>query len=307
MKSLAGLRVLLGPSSFAEVDLAPQRLLLEAGLTLVSNPYRRRLNREELVKLLDTEIVGIIAGLEPLDRMTLERSQLRVISRCGSGLSNVDLRAAADFGIVVRSTPDGPTNAVAEITVGALLSLARSIHTMNDAMHEGKWPKTIGTQLEGKTVVIVGFGRIGRRVAQCLAPFQPKIVVADPLVDPQSAGVAVLPLSEALQLADVVSFHCSGEEEVLGEKEFALLKPGVLLLNGARGGVINESALQNALDRGLVAGAWLDCFAEEPYQGPLRGYSQVLLTPHVGSYTAECRLRMESEAAKNLLEAFREL
>ncbi len=307
MKSFSGRKALIGPSTFGAVDRRPLNLLIEVGLDIVENPFKRKLTRDEVSELLATGVTALIAGLEPLDREILERSKLRVISRCGSGLSNIDLVAARELGIKVCSTPDGPTNAVAELTLAAMLNLVRGIPEMNEAMHAGLWRKTIGAQLEGKTVVIVGFGRIGRQVAELLVPFGANLVAVDPALPGQVGGISVYPLTEALPMADLVTVHASGEAEILGEKEFRLLKRGVLLLNCSRGGVISEAALRAFLDDGTVAGAWLDCFTEEPYHGPLIAYPQVLMTPHAGSYTRECRLSMETEAAQNLIDALREL
>jgi len=279
---------------------------LEAeGCEVIRNPYGRKLAKDELAALLPG-VTGIIAGLEPLTRDVLEKSQLKVISRCGGGLSNVDLQAAADLGIAVRSTPDAPTSAVAELTVGAMLGLIRMVGRMDRDLHAGQWNKYIGVQLEGRTVVIIGYGRIGQKVAALLAPFKPKVIAVDPFLS-DCGRVPVLPLQAALPLADIVTAHCSGEACLLGEKEFNLLKPGAFVLNAARGTLIDEGALMKGLDEGLIAGAWLDTFEQEPYTGPLTKYPQVILTPHVGSYTQECRKQMELEAVDNLLAAFEEL
>lgn len=297
-------KILLGPSSFAETDKTPLNRLLAAGYELVDNPYKRKLTRAELFELLTNDVVGIIAGLEPLSREVLEYSRLKVISRVGSGITNVDLKAAAELGITVCSTPNGPTVAVAELTLGALLGLLRMIPLMDQALHKGEWSKKIGTQLEGKTVVIIGFGRIGRRVAELLAPFNIKLIVADPyLADNTAAGIMRLPLEEALPKADIVTLHSSGEECLIGDREIALMKTGVFILNVARGGLIAEEALVKAIKEGKVAGAWLDTFKQEPYTGELCRFPNVILTPHVGSYTTECRKQMETEAVDNLLKS----
>lgn len=254
-----------------------------------------------MLELLRSGVTGLIAGLEPLDREVLTKSSLQVISRCGSGLSNVDLATAKELGIEVYSTPSAPTTAVAELTLGAMLSLLRMISQMDRELHEGKWSKKIGMQLEGKTVVIIGFGRIGQRVATLLAPFRTRILAVDPFLPEPAEDVPLMSLEDALPQADIITLHCSGETCVLGEKELALLKPGVFLLNAARSGLIDESALLKTLDEGRIRGAWLDTFEQEPYTGPLTKYPQVILTPHVGSYTVECRRQMEAEAVENLI------
>lgn len=297
-------KILIGPSSFAETDKTPLNRLIAAGYQVIDNPYKRKLTKNELFELLKFDVIGLVAGLEPLDREVLQRSQLRVVSRVGSGISNVDLTAALDLGIKVCSTPDGPVEAVAELTLGALLGLLRMIPLMDQALHKGEWIKKIGVQLEGKTVAVIGFGRIGRRVAELLSPFRVNLLIVDPFLADNAAGHYVkLSLADALPQADIVTIHSSGEECVIGESEFDLMKTGVFLLNVARGGVISEEALIKAIENGTVAGAWLDTFEEEPYKGPLCSYRNVILTPHVGSYTAECRSRMEGEAVENLLKA----
>lgn len=294
-------KILIGPSSFGAEDRAPLERLLLAGCEVVDNPFKRRLTKGELLDLLDEKTTGLVAGLEPLDREVLQKSRLQVISRCGSGLSNVDLTAANELGIAVYSTPAAPTTAVAELTLATMLSLLRMIPQMDRDLHEGRWTKKIGLQLEGKTVVIVGLGRIGRRVASLLAAFGTRVLAVDPYETPEAAGMPLIPLEQALPQADIVTLHCSGESCLLGRKEFELVKPGAFVLNAARGGVIDETALLEGLRTGRIAGAWLDTFEREPYDGPLRNGPNVLLTPHVGSYTRECRKRMEMEAVENLI------
>lgn len=301
-----GSSVLIGPSSFAEIDRSPLERLSLAGYRIIDNPYKRKLTRLELKELLDDDVCGIIAGLEPLDSDVLQRTKLKVISRVGSGFSNIDLESCKKLGIKVCSTPNGPTEAVAELTLGALLGMLRMIPQMNSALHQGKWEKHIGGQLLGKTVAIVGYGRIGRRVAKLLRPFQVKLIVVDPQLNSSSLTNEKLMLfDEALSMADVISFHNSGDTCLITEKEIALMKPGVFLLNVARGGVISEIALADGIKKGKVAGAWLDTFIQEPYRGLLESLPQVILTPHVGSYTTECRISMENKAVENLLEALK--
>ena len=302
MKSLTLTKILIGPSSFAALDHTPIDHLVAFGCEIIPNPFNRKLTKGELLGLLDERTIGLVAGLEPLDREVLEKSHLKAISRCGSGLANVDLIAARDLGINVCSTPKAPTVAVAEITLGVMLSLLRMVCQMNQDLHEGKWTKKIGVQLEGKTVVIIGFGRIGKQVASFLASFNAIVLAVDPYI-PDPCSVPVLPLHEALPQADILTIHCPGETCILGEKEFSLIKPGAFLLNAGRGGLVDEVVLLRALEEGRIAGAWLDTFEQEPYVGPLKRFPQVILTPHIGSYTAECRKRMEMEAVDNLIAA----
>jgi D-3-phosphoglycerate dehydrogenase / 2-oxoglutarate reductase len=304
MKKSEKIKVLLGPSTFAALDQTPMKKLAEAGCEIINNPFGRKLTKEELVGLLPG-VKGLIAGLEMLDEEVMSKSELKVISRCGSGLSNVDIKAAKRIGIEVFSTPYGPTNAVAELTLGAMLNMLRMISLMDKDLHDGKWTKKIGVQLENKTVVIIGFGRIGKKVASLLKPFNVNLLIVDPIIKEKIDGIENLPLDKALPEADIITIHSSGEQQILGDDEFKLIKKGTFLLNAARGELVNENSLIQAIDSGKIAGAWLDTFIDEPYNGPLIKYPQVVLTPHVGSYTHECRKSMEMEAVDNLLSVFK--
>ena len=298
-------KVLIGPSTFAAIDREPLDKLLAAGFEVIGNPFGRKIAKKELISLLPG-VNGLIAGLETLDREVMELSDLKVISRCGSGMSNVDQEAAKDLGIKVYNTPDGPTNSVAELTVGMLISLIRLVPPMDNALHNNIWDKKIGFELRGKTVLIIGFGKIGRRVSELLEPFQVNIIASDPFLSGEIGNISILPLDRALQQVDIITIHASGEKVILGEKEFSMMKEGVFILNGARGGLIDENCLINNLENGRVAGVWLDSYSREPYEGPLTRFQQAILTPHVGSYTQECRKRMEAEAVENLIAALTE-
>lgn len=299
-------KILIGPSSFAELDRTPLAMLTSAGYDVIDNPFKRKLTKKELLNLLTIDVVGLIAGLETLDREVMENSRLKAVSRVGAGVSNVDLEAARDLGIQVFNTPDAPTNAVAELTIAAILNLLRMIPQMDRALHNGQWQKKIGLQLQGKKVAIIGFGRIGRRVSELLAPFGVELLVVDPALEDQAyAGFRKETLRVALSEADIITIHSSGHDCIIGEEEFLQIKKGAYLLNAARGGIISESALVKALEDGTIAAAWLDTFEEEPYKGTLCGLPNVILTPHAGSYTAECRSRMETEAVENILKALR--
>ncbi len=294
--------IAIGPSSFAEKDDSPLRMLEGAGCIVKPNPFGRRLTEPEIIAHLEGAD-GLIAGLEPLNRAVLESAhpRLKALARVGIGVANVDFEAARDFGVAVSSTPDGPIDAVAEMTLAALLALARQLIPTNAALHRGEWAKSIGLGLRGAKVLLIGYGRIGRRVGELLQAFGAEIFVCDPALSDDVQGVTVVSLAEGLVLADVVSLHASGEDCILDCAAIDLMKPGAILLNGARGGLVEESSLLAALDSGKVAGVWFDAFWEEPYTGPLTRYEQALLTPHVGTYTERCRLQMETEAVRNLL------
>jgi len=297
-------KILIGPSSFGKVDPGPVKVLEDAGYEVVPNPHGRKLTKEELLGLLPG-VVGILAGLEPLDAEVLETSELKAVSRCGGGMSNVDQEAAKRLKIAVRSTPDAPVDSVAELTLGAMLTLLRQTAFMDRELRAGRWTKRIGGQLKGRTLLVIGFGRIGRRVATLASAFGARILAFDPYAKDLPEGTQSVTLDQGLSQADIVTLHASGEEAVLDAAALSKLKKGAFVLNAGRGGLIDEDALVESLKAGHVAGAWLDVFSEEPYDGDLKSFDQVFLTPHVGSYSAECRLRMETEAAENLVEALK--
>ena len=296
------MKVLITTSTFGETNNKPLQILKGANFEVINNRYKRKITQTELIQLLDG-VQGVIAGLEMYDYDILSKSELKVISRCGSGLSNIDLETAKKMCITVYNTPEGPTQSVAELTVGCLLSLIRDVPRANNLMHVGKWQKFTGHLIEDMNVLVIGYGRIGKTVAKILSAIGANILVHDPFVNkneilPSFKRVA---LKDGIESADVITLHSSGANMVLGVNEFALMKEGVYILNASRGGLIDEDALERALISGQVAGAWLDTFNQEPYSGSFSKYNQVILTPHIGSYTEEGRYKMEIEAANNLL------
>jgi D-3-phosphoglycerate dehydrogenase len=239
---------------------------------------------------------------------------LRIIARTGIGVDNVDLAAATARGIVVTSTPDGPTESTAEHAVAMLLSLAKRLPQGAANLAAGNWgPRTgalLGTEVRGKTLGLVGLGRIGRRVAEiCLLAFSMRVLAADPVVTTEQAaalGIELVDLETMLTHADFVSLHAPATPEttrMMNEERLALMKPGSYLLNLARGSLVDEVALLAALESGHLAGAGLDVFDPEPPApaSPLRNHPAVIATPHMASVTAEGRERMERMAVECLL------
>jgi len=243
---------------------------------------------------------------------------LRLIASTGIGVDNVDLDAATARGIVVTNTPDGPTESTAEHTMAMLLALAKRLKQGNDNLAAGKWgPRTgalMGTEVQGKTLGLIGCGRIGRRVAAiCRLAFQMRVLVYDPYLSDEAAqtlGVVLTPLDEVIRQADFLSLHAPATPETAGlmnAERLAWMKPGSYLLNMARGVLVDEAALLDALDRGHLAGAGLDVFATEPpaIENRLRAHPAVVATPHSASITQEGRRRMEEMAMQRLLAFFR--
>jgi len=305
-------KIAVTTSSFAEFDPTPLKLLRDASSELILNPYGRSLTEAEARDVL-RGCDGVLAGTEPLGAGVLTAlPELKVISRCGSGLDNVDLALADRLGIKVFNTPDAPAQAVAELTLALALDLARRISSHDQSMRAGIWKKKLGRLLAGQKVGVIGYGRIGQRVANLFLALGCEVAVCDPAPAQSDKEIPDLPnlhLTELLAWSDGLTLHCppSGDGPLLGRAELAKLKLGAWLINTARGNLIDETALAEALAEGRLSGAALDVFAREPYQGPLTGLDNIVLTPHIGAYARETRAEMEREAAANLLRGLESL
>lgn len=299
-------KVIVSTSTFGEFDPSPLELLKRHNLDFVLNPYRRKLTSAETVRLAQ-EAHGIIAGTESLDRNTLEQLKyLKVISRCGSGIDNVDLKTAEELGIKVYSTPYGPTRAVAELTVGLMLDCLRGISQSDRSIRRGEWQKPIGWLLEGKTVGIVGFGRIGKTVCRLLQPWGVKIIAHDIVTPPDNLGAAIVSFEHLIANSDIVTLHIHADAGcVINAESIPKMKNGAIVINTSRGNLIDEQALYDTLISGKLAAAGIDTPPEEPYTGKLKGLENVIITSHIGSYAKEARVLMEKQAVQNLLDGLK--
>ena len=298
-------KFVISTSSFdTDTNPAVQRLV-SAGLQLVTNPYGRRLTEDEAENLLKDDVIGMIAGIEPLTaRVIQSATSLKVISRCGTGMDSVDLAAAKTHGITVLNTPEAPAQAVAELTMGLMLACLRQICQTDRQVRKGEWPRTQGGLLAAQTVGLIGLGHIGTRVAKLCQAFEANVIAYDPYISKTPSSLTCVPLEQLLESANIVSLHTPYNTELhhlLDARAFARMKSGALVINAARGGLIDEQALKDALDSGKLGAAALDTFEQEPYQGPLLECSNLILSSHVGSLAKEARQRMELEAAENLL------
>ncbi len=292
------MKVVVGASSFADAGDQALNMLLERGIEVVQNPYGRKMSEEEIIRHLQGAD-GLLAGLEPLtDHVFANAPQLKAIARIGIGMDNVDCEAAKQRGIRVSNTPDAPTAAVAEMALAALLAMGHEIIACNADVHNRIWKKRIGFSLDGLNVLLIGYGRIGRKVADHLRHFGSNIFLYDPYLPELSEDS----LEGALAKADVVTLHASGKKEILTAECFGAMRDGVVLMNCSRGALINEEALYNSLKSGKVSKYWGDVFWEEPYQGKLLECENAILTPHISTYNSLCRRTMETEAVINILE-----
>ncbi len=238
-------------------------------------------------------------------------SQLVVVGRAGTGVDNIDLDAATRRGIMVVNAPLSNTIAVAEHTMALMLSLARHLPSANHSMHCGRWEKRtlMGTELRGKTLGLVGLGRVGTAVATRAQAFEMRVLAYDPLVSAERAerlNVRMVGLEELLRSADYVSLHAPATERtqgMIGARELAMLKPAAYLINCARGELIDENALVDALRGGKIAGAALDVYPDEPHVNPAFCELQnLLLTPHLGASTEEAQSGAAVDVAEQVVD-----
>ena len=301
------MKILITTSSFGQYDTKPLDLLKGKDCEVILNPFGKKLDKEQALDLYSKGIIGVIAGTEKIDKEVIGKAaDLKVISRCGTGMENVDITYAESNGIKVFNTPDGPVNAVAELTVGLVLSLLRNIPLSDRKLRGGVWDKHMGSLLKGKKVGIIGFGRIGRQTGELLNGLGAKILYCDPGVKEVGEGsFSKKSMDELLSESDIVTLHLPFTEDskgLIGGEQLLRMKPGAILVNVSRGGIVEENALYENLKKGHLAGAALDVFEKEPYNGKLGELDNVILTPHIGSYAKESRVYMELEATNNLIK-----
>ena len=276
---------------------------------------RLRPSPDELLKLIpgydalvvrsETKVTAeVIAGAD----------RLRVVGRAGSGVDNIDLDAATQRGVVVVNAPTGNTISAAEHAVALMLALARNVPQGHASLRAGRWERQqlLGTELRGKTLGIIGLGQVGVEVAGRARGMEMRVIAQDPYVSAeraQSLGVELVSLDELLAQSDIISLHVRltpQTYDLLGEEQLAKVKPGVRIINTARGELIDEAALIRALDDGRVAGAGIDVFRQEPPgESPLLTHDRILVTPHLGALTSEAQERAAVDVAEQVLAVLR--
>lgn len=308
-----GFDILVTLSTFGEYSNVPIRLLEESPFSYEMNNSECRISPDQVVEM-GGRCIGFISGVEKYTEETMSKlPELRCISRCGTGIDNIDLNYAQKKSIAILNTPDVPTDAVSEFTLAMILALLRRLTEVNDHMRQRKWQRIPGRLLSGKTVGIIGLGRIGRRVAELAMAFNARVIGVDPHPDVKwltRHGVEILDLPDLLRRSDIVTIHAAGASEMpllLRTAEFAAMKKGALLINMARGEMIDDGALFDAIDTGHLGGVGLDVYPSEPYTGQLCGHPKAILSPHQATLTIETRISMETEAVKNLVEHLKDM
>lgn len=277
----------------------------EAGWDIVRNPFGRRMTEGEVSELLQkSEAKAMIAGVEPLTADVFDANpQLEVISRCGSGLDSVDVPAAEVRGITIHRTPEAPAEAVAELTISLAIAVLRRVGEADRLMRAGEWHALMGRSLGRSRVGIVGLGHVGSRVAKVASVLGAQVGYTDAYVGTDEYR-RFHTLSELAEWTDVLTIHLPHDEDthhIVDRRILESLGTNGIVVNTARGGLVDEQALYDVLDEGLIAGAALDVFEEEPYKGPLTEFPNVILTCHMGSYARQVRGVMETEALRNAM------
>jgi D-3-phosphoglycerate dehydrogenase / 2-oxoglutarate reductase len=287
--------------------------IAQAGLELLKSKF-------DVVEDGTEDLASIIAGFDAivirsattLDAPLIERAaRLKVIGRAGVGIDNVDVDAATRRGIVVANAPESTVISAAEHALALMLALARNVPQAHAALKDGRWerPRFAGIELAGKTLGVLGLGRIGREVARRSLALGMRVIAYDPFVALErfrELGVEAATLEEVYAAADVITLHLPLNDEtrgVLAVDAFAAMRTGVRIVNAARGELVDETALADAIRSGKVAGAALDVFGEEPYSGPLLELDQVVVTPHLAASTAEAQDRAGLIIAEQVVSA----
>lgn len=304
------MKILVTPTSFLKPENAAAKAKLEAFADeVVYNDLGRPLQAEEILERLDG-VDGYVAGLDYITADVLEKApdSLKVISRYGAGVDRVDMPAATAKGIQVTNTPGTNSVAVCELAFALMLCAARNIPKLHTAVEKGEWPRSQGIELCGKTLGIVGMGAIGKNLATRAKAFGMTVNAYDPYFDEAFAkenGIGKLDLDTVLITSDFISLHVplnDSTRHMINAEKIAEMKDGAVVINTARGGIIDEQAAADAVKSGKLGGLGLDAFEQEPLiESPLKGLDNVIFTPHTGAHTAEAVSGMGSMAVDNVI------
>jgi len=301
------LKVFVSTHPFGVTSDLPLKLLKENKIEYVLNQYGRKITSEELAKSIGNADI-LIAGTEKITEEVFKNApNLKLIARVGIGLDGIDFELCKKYNVKVTYTPDAPTIAVAELTVGLIIDLARKVTVTNNLMRSYKWKRHMGMLLYGKTIGILGLGRIGKSLVHMLSTFNVKFKAHD--INPDIAfgrlyNIDFVSKEEVLKESDVVTIHVPLKDDTknyITLKELELMKENAFLINTARGGIVNESDLYEAIKRNIIAGAAIDVFEEEPYKGNLLKLENIITTCHMGASTIESRTKMEIEATEEVI------
>ncbi|NLK00118.1 MAG: phosphoglycerate dehydrogenase, partial [Clostridia bacterium] len=273
------------------------------------------IDQEELISIIGNYEALVVRSQTKVKREVIENAHsLRIIGRAGVGVDNIDCEAATEKGIIVVNAPEGNTMAATEHTIAMMLALARNIPQAHHALADGRWDRKTytGIELRDKVLGVVGLGKIGGGVAKRALAMEMKVLTYDPYVSSAQAhklGVELVDLDEIIEKSDFISVHMPLTEEtrhLIGRDSIAKMKPGVRIINVARGGVVDEEALYEALKDGKIAGAAIDVWEKEPEtESPLFELNNVVITPHLGASTEEAQVNVAVDVAKEIVNYHR--
>ncbi len=301
-------KILIAPTSFGKISSAPIDLLKKNNCELIFNDKGRKFTIEELIEYIK-DCDGVIAGTESYNLEVLNsNNKLKAISRLGVGIDNIDIVELKKRRLSLFTTKTTPELAVAELTIGLMFDLLRKISKSNNNLKNNIWNKEMGSLLSHKTVGIIGLGKIGKKIIDLLNAFNIKFLVYD--LDPdiefcKMNKCKITNLDSLLKNSDIISIHTNSSKEnsnLINKEKLKLMKTTSLFINTARGDLVDEKSLIDAIEKKQIYGAALDVFADEPYYGNLINFDNVILTPHIGAYAGEVRLKMEIEASENLIK-----
>jgi D-3-phosphoglycerate dehydrogenase len=303
------MKILITPRSFASSSDKAIKMLTARGYEIQRNNTDRPYQKEEMLNLI-RGIDGMIIGIDELSAEIIEKAnKLKVISKYGTGLDNIDLPMATKKKIIVTNTPQANIDAVADLAFGLILSLARRIPEADRKTKNGKWEKIIGKSVWKKTLGVIGLGKIGRQVVKRARGFQMNILGFDLIKDKKFAqryGIKYVSLGKLLQKSDYITIHIplnDATRGIISYKELEKIKKDAFLINTSRGGIVDEQALYQALRNNQLKGAALDVYSNEPpVESPLKELDNVIMTPHIGAYTEEAIENMGMQAAQNLID-----
>lgn len=305
-------KILIAPTTFSLYDEKPIDLLKKNGYTLIKNEYGQKLSKTQLIDLCQN-CIGVLAGTEIYSKDVINQlPALRVISRLGIGMDNIDLEMAKKKGIIINKTMTTPASSVAELALGVMIDLARKISISNYSLKKNEWKKEMGLLLEGKTLGIMGLGTIGKKLVELVKGFNFEILAFDKNRDNNYAKeykIKYCSIETLFNQSDIISIHLNLTDKtkyIINEKNIKLMKSNVILINTSRGEIIDENEIYKALLKNKIGALGMDVFSHEPYSGPLTKLDNVILTPHIGSYAKESRIQMEIEAVDNLIKALHE-
>lgn len=304
-------KVLSTSPTFGHYVSEPSEYLESHGWKVELIPQGKKISEEQLIQSAG-EYDAIIVGVEKITRSVIEASKkLRIITKHGIGVDNIDVKAASGRGIVVTNAPGTNSDAVADLTIGLFLSLARSIPSVDRSVKEGEWPRAVGVQINGKVLGIIGLGQIGKKVVKRALGFDMRVLAYDILKDEAFAKerrITYVSLNEVLAQADFLSIHVPispSTHGLIGEKELNLMKKEAFLVNISRGGIVDEEALYRVLKERRIRGGALDVFAHEPPTGSaLLTLDNVIVTPHMGAYTFEALRETGMVCARSIIDVF---